>query len=93
MTGGARAAAARPTAAKLTVAKPAVAAGPELTIVFDGGSLGNPGKGYGSYRLRPPGGEWEAAVRLDFGGGVTNNEAEYRSLLGALEEVDRKSVV
>ncbi len=63
----------------------------ELAIVFDGGSLGNPGKGYGSFRIRPPGGDWEPAVRLEYGDGVTNNEAEYRSLLGAMEAVARRS--
>ncbi len=53
-------------------------------IVFDGGSLGNPGKGYGSYRLRRAGEDWAAPVRLDYGDGVTNNEAEYRTLVAAL---------
>jgi len=54
-------------------------------VVFDGGSLGNPGQGYGSYRLRPAGGEWSPPVRLDYGDGVTNNEAEYRTLIAALD--------
>jgi ribonuclease HI len=53
-------------------------------IVFDGGSLGNPGKGYGSYRIREAGGAWAAPVRLDYGKDVTNNEAEYRTLVAAL---------
>ncbi len=53
-------------------------------IVFDGGSLGNPGQGYGSYRLRQTGGAWSAPTRLTFGKDVTNNEAEYRSLIAAL---------
>ncbi len=56
----------------------------DLVIVFDGGSLNNPGEGYGSYQLRafdrPP-----VLQRLQFGDGVTNNEAEYRALLAALE--------
>lgn len=76
---------------KAPAAPPAAATGPEVAIVFDGGSLGNPGKGYGSYRIRPPGGDWEPACRLDFGDGVTNNEAEYRSLLAALEAVFTRS--
>jgi len=54
-------------------------------IVFDGGSLGNPGRGYGSYRLRPVGGTWAPAVRMEHGARITNNEAEYLSLQGALE--------
>jgi ribonuclease HI len=56
-------------------------------IVFDGGSLGNPGRGYGSYRVQPAGGEWEPPKRLEFGGRVTNNEAEYRTLIAALRDV------
>lgn len=52
-------------------------------IVFDGGSLGNPGKGYGSYLIRF--GDVEIArERLDYEGRVTNNQAEYRTLIGAL---------
>ena len=54
-------------------------------LVFDGGSLGNPGRGYGSYRLRPPGGDWGPAVRCEHGARVTNNEAEYMTLSAALE--------
>ncbi len=56
-------------------------------IVFDGGSKGNPGLGYGSFRIRPAGGAWDLPVRLEFGQQVTNNEAEYRSLIAALEQL------
>jgi len=53
------------------------------TIVFDGGSRGNPGPAYGSYHIRP----WTSAAgvteRLEFGRG-TNNEAEYLSLIAGL---------
>lgn len=56
-----------------------------VRIVFDGGSLNNPGHGYGSYWIAvgalPP-----RVVRLDFGSPVTNNEAEYRALIHALED-------
>ena len=55
-----------------------------IEIVFDGGSKGNPGEGYGSYAARWPGQE-PFTVRLRFGGGVTNNEAEYDTLISALE--------
>ncbi len=58
----------------------------EFEVVFDGGSLNNPGRGYGSYRLRGPGGE-SRIERLSFGDGVTNNEAEYRALIHALEDL------
>lgn len=52
-------------------------------IVFDGGSLGNPGKGYGSYDVRT-GGSSVRLQREDFGNDVTNNQAEYRTLIEAL---------
>ena len=57
-------------------------------IVFDGGALGNPGKGYGSYLIRF--GDVEIArERLDYAGRVTNNQAEYRTLIAALERLGR----
>lgn len=52
-------------------------------IVFDGGSLGNPGKGYGSYEITS-GGEVTRHHRHDYGDNVTNNQAEYRTLIEAL---------
>ena len=55
-----------------------------IVIIFDGGSKGNPGKGYGSYALRWPG-QQEQIVKLQFGDDVTNNEAEYDTLIAALE--------
>jgi ribonuclease HI len=61
--------------------------GQACAIVFDGGSLGNPGRGYGSYRLRLGDGPWSAAVRLELGSRVTNNEAEYRTLIAGLEDL------
>jgi len=57
-----------------------------IGIVFDGGSRGNPGQGYGSYVMRWPG-EQQQIVRLRFGNRVTNNEAEYDTLIAALEAV------
>jgi ribonuclease HI len=58
----------------------------DYLIVFDGGSQGNPGPGYGSYALfegvRP--GE---VTRLSFPGQLTNNEAEYQTLLAALDDL------
>ena|SRR5438552_1838981 len=62
-----------------------VAPGPaDYEIVFDGGSLNNPGRGYGSFRLRGPA-VGSRIERREFGQGVTNNEAEYRALIEALE--------
>ncbi len=57
-----------------------------IVIIFDGGSRGNPGQGYGSYALRWPGAS-QQIVRLRFGDKVTNNEAEYDTLIAALEAV------
>ena len=67
-------------------ADPPLPPGFDFEIVFDGGSLGNPGLGYGSYRLR--GRELDARVeRREYGQAVTNNEAEYRALIGGLEDL------
>ena len=60
-----------------------------IEIIFDGGSRGNPGFGYGSYALRWPGMP-EQIVKLRFGNHVTNNEAEYDTLIAALEAVLRR---
>jgi ribonuclease HI len=59
-----------------------------LTIVFDGGSIGNPGHGYGSFKVFDNDGAEIEHRKLDFsdrGNRVTNNEAEYLSLIAALE--------
>lgn len=52
-------------------------------IVFDGGSLGNPGKGYGSFEVTS-GGDVLRHVRHEYGNNVTNNQAEYQTLVEAL---------
>ena len=57
----------------------------DYTIVFDGGSRGNPGAGYGSCEFRT---RTERRIeRLTFGNRVTNNEAEYQTLIAALRDV------
>ncbi len=74
---------------------------PDYIILFDGGSIGNPGKGYGSYAIKqnlaegglqnerkskkPPRG-WEI-TRVNFGDNTTNNEAEYATLMQALDDL------
>ena len=60
-----------------------------IEIIFDGGSRGNPGQGYGSYAFRWPGSP-QQVVRLRFGDRVTNNEAEYDTLIAALEATLKK---
>ncbi|MGH2560116.1 MAG: ribonuclease HI family protein [Thermomicrobiales bacterium] len=58
-------------------------------IIFDGGSLGNPGLGYGSFAISGPDGyELRQAIEFrDRGDAVTNNEAEYLTLIAALERL------
>ncbi len=56
-------------------------------IVFDGGSLGNPGKGYGSYEITS-GGAVLRHHREEYGNNITNNQAEYLTLIRALEWLD-----
>lgn len=60
-----------------------------IGVIFDGGSRGNPGQGYGSYALRWPG-QPQQIVQLRFGDSVTNNEAEYDTLIAALEAILKK---
>lgn len=55
----------------------------DFLIVFDGGSRGNPGAGYGSYAVfdgTRPG----QVQRLEFREPMTNNEAEYHTLIAGL---------
>ena len=61
-----------------------------ITLIFDGGSIGNPGRGYGSYRLTVRG-KAEAPQRLELGGNYTNNEAEYDTLAEALAAILRRA--
>lgn len=61
----------------------------DFLIVFDGGSRGNPGPGYGSYAVFDALGSGEP-VRLTFDGALTNNEAEYHTLLAALRDLSAR---
>jgi ribonuclease HI len=54
-------------------------------IVFDGGSLGNPGKGYGSYEITSGGAIVDRREELQYGDAITNNQAEYMTLIRSLE--------
>ena len=68
---------------------PSPAGRPVYRLVFDGGSLGNPGHGYGSYHVTSPRGG-TLHEKLDFadrGDQVTNNQAEYLTLIRALEHL------
>lgn len=58
-----------------------------MIVVFDGGAIGNPGAGYGSYAVSGAVAT-PAPVRIKFPGNrTTNNQAEYRTLIAALEWV------
>lgn len=55
----------------------------DYKIVFDGGAIGNPGKGYGSFEVSSR----DQVVyrgREDYVGRITNNQAEYMTLIHAL---------
>jgi ribonuclease HI len=58
-------------------------------VTTDGGALSNgtaDSAGYGSYHLESRTGQ-KQTIRLDFGSGVTNNEAEYQTLIAALKDL------
>lgn len=56
-------------------------------IVFDGGSRGNPGKGYGSFDISRNGETFAREIEMPFGDNLTNNQAEYMSLIHGLKAV------
>ncbi len=69
----------------------------DCLVIFDGGSQGNPGPAYGSYAISQAGGP-ARVTRLSFEAPLTNNEAEYRTLLAALRDLrqqlaDRASLI
>ena len=64
---------------------PGPAMAPDYILVFDGGSKGNPGLGYGSYAITRVQDGARRLKRLRFGDGYTNNEAEYDTLIAALQ--------
>jgi len=58
-------------------------------VITDGGAAGNgtaDSLGFGSYHLETRTGQ-KQIIRLDFGRGVTNNEAEYQALIAALKDL------
>lgn len=66
--------------------RPAGRSAADLVLHFDGGSLGNPGPGYGSFEITMPDGR-PVRRRVDFRETLTNNEAEYRTLIAGLEAI------
>lgn len=59
----------------------------DYTLIFDGGSLGNPGQGYGSYALIRNDDGAQRLERLEFSGQMTNNVAEYKTLIAGLADI------
>ncbi|HLT18985.1 MAG TPA: ribonuclease HI family protein [Thermomicrobiales bacterium] len=57
----------------------------DILLVFDGGSRGNPGQGYGSFAYKGRVVRWPTAV--SYPGLTTNNQAEYQSLIAGLRAV------
>lgn len=63
-------------------------AGPvDIVLTFDGGSRGNPGWGYGSYVVKRLSDGAQRLERLDLGNDYTSNEAEYDTLIAALQDL------
>jgi len=61
-------------------------------ITFDGGADPNPGKGYGSFHIISPTGK-ALLERRDYSGDgrkMTNNQAEYQTLIEALAYLQKK---
>lgn len=54
----------------------------DLTLVFDGGAIGNPGAGYGSFAYKGRAVRWP--TKVTFPGLTTNNQAEYQTLIAGL---------
>ncbi|RMF32928.1 MAG: reverse transcriptase-like protein [Chloroflexi bacterium] len=59
----------------------------DYQILFDGGSRGNPGPAYGSYALTRVADGKRELVRLSFDRPMTNNEAEYETVVTALSDL------
>jgi ribonuclease HI len=60
---------------------------PDYLLVFDGGSRGNPGPGYGSYAITRMKDGKQRLERLELGDHYTSNEAEYDTLIAALRDL------
>lgn len=55
-------------------------------LVFDGGSLGNPGQGYGSFVYKGVVNQLQPLM-VQYPGRTTNNAAEYMTLLNGLKAI------
>jgi ribonuclease HI len=73
-----------------TGSSPARSGSPDYVVIFDGGSKGNPGWGYGSYAITRVQDGAQRLERLDLGDEYTSNEAEYDTLIAALQDLIRR---
>lgn len=64
----------------------------ELAVVFDGGSRGSPGQGYGSYLVQSPGRK-PVVKHVEFGEGYTPPQAEYECLISCLQYIIERLTV
>ncbi len=60
----------------------------KITLVFDGGSRGNPGAGFGVYAVLKN--NQRTVTCLEFGGRMTSHEAGYDTLITALRTLIRQ---
>ncbi|NDJ54022.1 MAG: reverse transcriptase-like protein [Chloroflexi bacterium] len=60
-----------------------------VVVIFEGGSRGNPGPGYGSYAILRNG--RRTVTRLEFGSPMTLVEASYDTLIKALEALHQQN--
>ncbi len=79
-----------PEAPPLEAAAPVLDSSADYLIIWDGGSKGNPGLGYGSYQLTAVRTGKRRVEKLEFPGRMTNNEAEYETLISALDTLASK---
>ncbi len=57
----------------------------DVILVFDGGSRGNPGAGYGSFTYKGSVVRWQ--THIEFPGTTTNNQAEYMTMIAGLRAI------
>ncbi len=71
-------------------APPVTDSSADYLIIWDGGSRGNPGQGYGSFQITAVAKGKSRIETREFPGRMTNNEAEYETLISALEMLAAK---
>ncbi len=75
------------TQPELGFSNPSRSSSPDYVLTFDGGSRGNPGFGYGSYAITRVQDGAQRLERLELGDDYTSNEAEYDTLIAALQDL------